>query len=144
MTSVALKTLKVAPFVGELAKRFAPYGLRFGNFLRVNPGSGSGSVVEARIHTSAQMLQRILEDLIHAAFSRSPESAELTIRSESAALEFRVSDCGPSVAFEQRAQMISDDLAFTKRAVEALGGALWMESNAPRGAVVCFVLPMGN
>ena len=86
----------------------------------------------------------ILEDLIHAAFSRSPESAELTICSESAALEFRVSDCGPSVALEQRAQMITDDLAFTKRAVETLGGTLWMESNAPRGAVVCFVLPMGN
>jgi signal transduction histidine kinase len=142
MTTVTLKTLKVAPFVGGLAKRFAPYGLRFGNFLRVNPGSGS--VVEPRIHTSAQMLQRILEDLIHAAFSRSPESAELTIRSESAALEFRVADSGSSVALEQRAQMISDDLAYTKRAVEALGGALWMESNAPRGAVVCFVLPMGN
>jgi signal transduction histidine kinase len=138
MTTVALKTLNVAPFVGGLAKRFAPYGLRFSNFLRVNP------VVEARIDTSAQMLQRILEDLIHAAFSRSPESTELTIRSESAALEFRVSDCGPSVALEQRAQMITDDLAFTKRAVEALGGTLWMESNAPRGAVVCFMLPMGN
>jgi signal transduction histidine kinase len=137
MAAVELKPLLVAPFVGGLAKAFAPYGLRFGNFLRVN------AAIETRIYTSAHMLQRILEDLIHAAFSRSPESAELTIRSESAALEFRVSDSGPTVALEQRAQQI-DELAFTRRAVEALGGTLWMESNAPRGAVVCFVLPMGN
>jgi signal transduction histidine kinase len=138
MAAIVLKPLSVAPFVGQLAKTFAPYGLRFGNFLRVN------AAVETRIYTSSQMLQRILEDLIHAAFARSPESAELTISSEFAALEFRVSDSGPSVALEQRAQVITDDLAFTKRAVEALGGTLWLESNAPRGAVVCFVLPMGN
>jgi len=136
MAAVELKPLLVAPFVGRLAKTFAPYGLRFGNFLRVN------AAVETRIYTSSKMLQRILEDLIHAAFSRSPESAELTISSESAALEFRIADSGPSMTLEQR--LITDDLAMTQRAVEALGGTLWLEANAPHGAVVCFVLPMGN
>lgn len=135
MLNVELKPLMVARFVGQLAKRFAPYGLRFENLLRVN------AVVEASIDTSAQMLQRILEDLIHEAFARSPESAELTIRSESAMLEFRIADRGSSVTLEQRT--LTDDLALTKRSVERLGGTLWMESSS-RGAVVCFVLPMGN
>ncbi|MFT3695530.1 MAG: hypothetical protein QM831_20510 [Kofleriaceae bacterium] len=125
------RAVEVEPLVDELASRFAPYGLRFGNIFQL------GDISNATLHTRPRLLRTVLEDLIHNAFSRSPEIAELAVCEERAALEFRIADRGTT-------GMMLDDIAFCRGAVEQLGGTLWVEQNAPIGAIVCFQLPMGN
>ncbi len=125
------RAVHVEPLVDELAARFRPYGLRFGNIFQL------GDISNATLHTRPRLLRTVLEDLIHHAFSRSPEIAELAVCEEHASLEFRVADRG-------RTEATDDELAFCRRAVESLGGTLWIEQNAPVGAIVCFQLPMGN
>lgn len=127
----AFRAVDVEPLVDELAARFAPYGLRFGNIFQL------GDISNATLHTRPRLLRTVLEDLIHNAFSRSPDIALLDVCEERAALEFRVADRGTT-------EILLDEISFCRSAVEQLGGTLWVEQNAPVGAIVCFQLPMGN
>ncbi|MEO8548406.1 MAG: hypothetical protein ABI678_00460 [Kofleriaceae bacterium] len=122
------------PFITSLVAQFAPYGTQFGNALT------AGAVPRGRIYTDLTLLRSVLEDLIRNAFSHSPTTAEISVVQGSSALQFRIADRGA----DELEDRIADCLEFSRDAVAALGGSLWLEANPPQGAVVCFVVPTGN
>ena len=108
----------------------------------------------AALSADAELLRRVLENLVENAIRHAPEGSEVQIRSRAAhgGIELRVQDAGPGVPVPQRERVFerfvqhgSDNatrsnrglgLAFCKLAVEAHGGRIWIEDGAP-GAVFC-------
>lgn len=107
------------------------------------------------------LLRRVLENLIDNAVRHAPEGSavRLAIEARAGAIELRVSDHGPGVPAELRAQVFERfvqvegapaivasragrglGLAFCKLVAEAHGGRIWIEDGAP-GAVFCVQVP---
>lgn len=128
------RSTELHPFITSVVAKFAPYGTRFGNALTL------GRVPPGRIYTDLEMLRTVLEDLIHNAFTHSPSTAEISVHEVPTALQFRIADRG----VDELEDRIPECLEFSREAVTALGGSLWLEANPPQGAVVCFVVPTGN
>lgn len=123
-------------------------------------GTSLTSVVDAAVATAdADLLRRVLENLVENAIRHAPEGTAVQVRAVATAdgLEIRVADAGVGVppearelVFERFARLGADvgvarssrglGLTFCKRAVEAHGGRIWIEDAAP-GAVFCVRLP---
>jgi two-component system sensor histidine kinase/response regulator len=110
-------------------------------------------VTTPTLHADADLMHRVLANLIENAIRHSPEGTEVHIAISSAAggFELRVRDRGPGVPaelreqvferFERGAQTASRSnrglgLAFCRLAVVAHGGKIWIEDAGP-GAVFC-------
>jgi signal transduction histidine kinase len=114
----------------------------------------------AHVRADADLLRRVLENLLENALRHAPEESVVLVSSvlHPEALEIRVADRGSGVPaalregiFDRFVQVESKDrsvtrsgrglgLAFCRLAVEAHGGKIWIEDGAP-GAVFCLSLP---
>jgi len=115
------------------------------------------------VQADADLLRRVLENLVENAIRHSPEGSVVRISSTllpaaGTGVRLCVADVGPGVpeaareqVFERFVQLDLDaatvtrmgrglGLAFCKLAVEAHGGRIWVEDAEP-GAAFCFVLP---
>jgi two-component system sensor histidine kinase/response regulator len=111
-------------------------------------------------HADADLLRRVLENLVENAIRHSPEGSVIRIHTleQPGGLLLRVADAGPGVPhgareqiFERFVQLGAENaaatrvgrglgLAFCKLAVEAHGGRIWVEDAEP-GAAFCLWLP---
>jgi signal transduction histidine kinase len=109
-------------------------------------------VAPQQIHADPDLIRRVLENLVDNAIRHAPAESRVRISSvdQGGEVEIRVADAGPGVppalrerVFERFVQ--GDDgprgsrglgLAFCKLAIEAQGGAIWIEDAHP-GAVFC-------
>ncbi|WP_437658680.1 hybrid sensor histidine kinase/response regulator [Sorangium sp. So ce1182] len=112
------------------------------------------------VQADPDLLRRTIENLLENAIHHAPVGSAVAVSAaeDGAAVELRVADSGPGVPAEMRARVFdrfvqlggdADDLhragrglglAFCKMAVEAHGGRIWVEDNAP-GAIFCVRLP---
>jgi signal transduction histidine kinase len=120
-----------------------------------------GSSIEARsVRADADLLRRVIENLLDNAVRHAPEDGRVHVATTKLedATEIRISDSGAGIApemrekiFERFVQVESGErlvtrtgrglgLTFCKLAVEAHGGAIWVEEGSP-GAVFCVRLP---
>ncbi|WP_438024141.1 hybrid sensor histidine kinase/response regulator [Sorangium sp. So ce233] len=112
------------------------------------------------VRADPDLLRRTVENLLENAIHHAPVGTAVAVSAvkDGAAVEIRVADAGPGVPAELRARVFdrftqlggdAEDLhragrglglAFCKMAVEAHGGRIWIEDNAP-GAIFCVRLP---
>ena len=99
-----------------------------------------------------ELVRRVLENLIDNAIRHAPEGTQVTIGATRTPghVELRIADAGSGVPADQRERLFDRfvqgsttaregrglGLAFCKIAVEAHGGAMWIEDAAP-GAIFC-------
>jgi signal transduction histidine kinase len=102
------------------------------------------SVAATTVYADPLVLRRVLEHLL----DNTETPAELAVIAEPTAVLFRIGDRGAGIPHAQRETVfdarVRASLAFCRSAVEAFGGRIWIEDNAPSGAVFCFLLPTGN
>jgi len=102
------------------------------------------AIAATTVYADAIVLRRVLEHLV----DNTETPAELAVIAEPTAVLFRIGDRGAGIPTAQREavfdQRVRASLAFCRTAVEAFGGRIWIEDNAPSGAVYCFLLPTGN
>ena len=102
------------------------------------------AVAATTVYADPLVLRRVLEHLV----DNTETPAELAVIAEPTAVLFRVADRGAGIPHAQRDRVFDEpvraSLAFCRAAVEAFGGRIWIEDNAPTGAVFCFLLPTGN
>lgn len=112
-------------------------------------------VAPQTIHADPDLIRRVLENLIDNAIRHAPAETRVRISSvaQGATVELRVADAGPGVppalrdrVFERFVQGDAGPrgsrglgLAFCKLAIEAQGGAIWIEDAQP-GAIFCIRL----
>lgn len=112
------------------------------------------------ISADVDLLRRVIENLLDNALRHAPERSEIRIAAmqREGAVEIRVADAGPGISPEMREKIFdrfvrveSDErvvtrtgrglgLTFSKLAIEAHGGTIWVEDAKP-GAVFCVRLP---
>jgi signal transduction histidine kinase len=112
---------------------------------------------DASVVADPDLLRRIIENLLDNAIRHAPEESaiRLTALRDGDVTEIRVSDAGQGIpellretVFDRFVQGDNESartgrglgLAFTKLAIEAQGGRIWIEDGAP-GAVFCLRLP---
>lgn len=119
----------------------------------------ASSVEAAGVEADADLLRRVLENLVENALRHAPRgtAVRVSVRRRGGEVELRVADAGRGVPPEQReriferfmqAEMAPNasrggrglGLAFCKLAAEAHGGRIWVEDGSP-GAVFCVRLP---
>lgn len=112
------------------------------------------------LRADADLLRRVLENLVDNAIRYAPEGSEVRVTTvrRTTGIEIRVADSGPGIApdlrekvFERFAQVDAGELSvratnglgltFCKLAIEAHGGTIWVEDGMP-GAVFCTRLPL--
>lgn len=107
------------------------------------------------IHADPDLIRRVLENLVDNAIRHAPAETRVRISSaaDGAGVELRVTDAGPGVPLALRDRVfdrfVQGDagprgsrglgLAFCKLAMEAQGGAIWIEDAHP-GAIFCIRL----
>jgi signal transduction histidine kinase len=114
----------------------------------------------ARVFADADMIRRVLENLIDNAAKHAPWDTDirLEVRTEAERMTFRVHDRGVSVPAEQRPALFDTGsgldresfsrvggglgLAFCRMAVLAHGGEIGVEDDQPDGCVFGFWLPL--
>ncbi|MBV8762922.1 MAG: response regulator [Deltaproteobacteria bacterium] len=143
------KDIDLGALVGRVLEELGPTAAHASVALTADVGS-------LRTSADPDLLARVLANLIENALRHSPEGTQVTVSAAEVegAVEMRVSDRGPGVPVEQRGSVFERfvggernatrtnrglGLAFCKLAVEAHGGRIWIEDNAP-GAVFCIRL----
>jgi two-component system, sensor histidine kinase and response regulator len=114
-------------------------------------------VQAATVHADADLLQRVLANLVENAIRHAPEGSQvrLSVAPAAGGVELAVADAGPGIPADQHEQVFERfvsgggattrtnrglGLAFSKLAVEAHGGRIWIEDAHP-GAVFHVFLP---
>jgi signal transduction histidine kinase len=119
-------------------------------------------VGETCVEIDAEVMRRIVENLVDNCVKHSPARGTISIRAAETAgrLELRVSDEGPGIPvdlrekiFEKYVQLAPRDgveaapmgrglgLAFCRLAAEAHGGHIWVEANPPHGTTFAVRIP---
>jgi hypothetical protein len=102
------------------------------------------AIAATTVYADPVLLGLVLENLL----DNTETAAELAVIAEPTAVLFRLADHGAGIPHAQREAVFHErvraSLAFCRATVEAFGGRIWIEDNAPSGAVFCFLLPTGN
>jgi len=102
------------------------------------------AVAATTVYANAEVLRTVLEHLV----DNTETPAELAVIAEPTAVLFRIADRGTGIPHDQRDAVfdakVRTSLAYCRSAVEAFGGRIWIDDNAPSGAVSGFLLPTGN
>jgi signal transduction histidine kinase len=116
-------------------------------------------VAPGALRADPDLLRRTLQNLVDNALRHSPRQSTLRLEARAGAggVEIAVCDEGPGVPREMRDRIFERyvqigeagacaggrglGLTFCRLAVEAHGGSLWIEDNAPRGSRFCFRIP---
>jgi len=102
------------------------------------------ALASTTVYADPSVLRSVLEHLV----DNAETPAELAVIAEPTAVLFRVADRGAGIPHAERETVfdarVRASLAYCRAAVEAFGGRIWIEDNAPSGAVYCFLLPTGN
>jgi two-component system sensor histidine kinase/response regulator len=150
----ALTRVDLAALIGEIRDAFSMRAKSAGIDLALEVGASA-------VTADADLLRRVLENLVDNAIRHSPEGSAIVLVSvqRESGVEIRVADGGPGIAaaardkvFERFVQLDNEPalerrggrglgLAFCKLAVEAHGGTIWVEDGRP-GAVFCLRLPV--
>lgn len=116
---------------------------------------------DAVVHADAELTERVLVNLLSNAVKHAPDGSVITLRvaeHHGKHLAFSVEDEGAGIpreltekVFETYAQVDTSGtgfldgtglgLAFSRKAVEAQGGRIWMKSAPDAGTIVTFTLP---
>ena len=144
----------VAALFGEVSELFAPQVERSSKTLELD-----ADLPNRVVHADRELLRRVLQNLVDNAVRHTPANG--TVRLEAHAVldgsvEFAVSDHGSGIPLELRERIFAPHafregctsgichglgLTFCRLAVDAHGGRIWVEENAPHGSRFCFVLP---
>lgn len=106
----------------------------------------------------ADLLRRVLENLADNALKYAPGgTVTLGARAEDSSVRITVADDGPGIPAESRSAIFEKyaridgsphaersrglGLTFCRLAVDAHGGRIWVDENAPRGSVFCVKIP---
>lgn len=116
------------------------------------------------IRADRDLLRRVLDNLLDNSFKYTPPGGTIAIEyraSEPGSVEVRVRDEGPGIPESMRERIFDKyfrldrdafvhgrisrglGLVFCRAAVEAHGGRIWVEDNAPKGTTFCLRLPIG-
>jgi signal transduction histidine kinase len=115
-------------------------------------------VLPGVLRADPDLVRRVLQNLVDNALHHGPApgTVRLEARAHAGWVALAVCDEGPRIPADmherifERYVRLGDDadrtghglgLAFCRQAVEALGGAIWIEDNEPRGNRFCFRLP---
>jgi signal transduction histidine kinase len=117
-----------------------------------------------RVVADRELLRRVLDNLLDNSFKYTPTGGTIGLEYRSPGpgeVELRVRDEGPGVPEAMRERIFDKyfrldrdafvhgrvsrglGLVFCRAAVEAHGGRIWVEDNAPRGTTFCIRLPRG-
>ena len=150
--------------LGEIVRKACESIRRQAEHRRMRLVAGVGLPVQG-FRADADLLQRLLENLLDNSLKYAPEGGEIRIeyrKSDEDWIEIRVADFGPGVPPEFRDSIFdkyarvarkpeaSDrasrglGLAFCNLAAKAHGGRIWVEDNIPAGSVFCVRLPVGG
>lgn len=120
----------------------------------------SYDVPQGALRGDRELLGRVLQNLVDNALRHSPSKSTVRLQARADAKWVTVAVCdeGPGIPADMRNRIfdryvrLGDEaektragfglgLSFCQLAVEAHGGAIWIEDNAPRGTQFCFRLP---
>lgn len=151
---VSRRPLGLARFAGELTASFERRHTVMGQVATI------AVVEDVTFNADPHLLRRVIENLVDNAFKYGSKRVEVTVAIDHHCIAFRVADDGPGVPREMRASVFEPTvrlardanmrdshglgLAFCKLAVEAHGGSIEIEDNAPRGAVFVAKFPYGG
>lgn len=112
------------------------------------------------INADRDIIRRVLENILDNAIKNSPRGSSIFLECQNDAgwNQIRIGDEGYGIPDELRHQVFDKyvqlsgapapriagrglGLAFCRIAIEAHGGKIWVESNAPQGSVFCVALP---
>ena len=145
--------IDVGALFAEVRDLLLPQAEKRGQSIELSPHAPPGA-----LQADPDLLRRVLQNLVDNALHYGPSHSivRLEARARDGWVECAVCDEGPSIPphlrehiFERYAR-IGDGanktgqglgLTFCRLAVEAHGGAIWIEDNEPRGNRFCFRLP---
>jgi signal transduction histidine kinase len=116
------------------------------------------------LRADRDLLRRVLDNLLDNSFKYTPPGGRIALEfalPEAGSVEIRVRDEGPGIPEAMRERIFDKyfrldrdafvhgrvsrglGLVFCRAAVEAHGGRIWVEDNAPKGTTFCLRLPLG-
>lgn len=153
-TMLNLKPVKLETLLRDTVEMVRPMTEEVGQTLSY---AGDGSLPQLQI--DADMVQRVIINLIENAVKHTPEGGSITVSARRSAdtVCVSVSDTGPGVPDNFKDEIFDKffrikhsnapegvglGLAFCRLAVEAHNGRIWVESEPGEGAVFTFALPV--
>jgi PAS domain S-box-containing protein len=154
---IILKPLSLKQMLEELVESFIPSANENGIYLRSDLPDELPEIV-----SDEEKLRRVLTNLIDNAVKFTPAGGQVSLRAgmENGSVVMTVADTGPGVPEEFRERIFQRfgqvpgvagqrrgtglGLAFSKLAVDTLGGEIWLEENEGGGSAFRIRLPCGG
>ena len=149
----------VAPFLGSLVSRLGLIARKAGVELRLE----TSDAADLQVRADPGKLEQVMNNLIDNAIKFSPAGEQVRLRAfpEDAHVVIRVSDCGPGISAEARANLFRPftpadvgpngrprgtglGLSIAKRIVDGHGGRIEVESTPGEGACFQVTLPVSR
>jgi PAS domain S-box-containing protein len=147
----------ISSLIGEAVEEVHPVAEARGHLLQFGLGKAELPMVEMDVDMIRRVLINLLENAIK--YTRTGGRIGVAARKHGRELLVSVTDNGPGIPageekaiFEKFARVHPEGhpkglglgLAFSRLAVEAHGGRIWVESELGKGSTFTFALPMGN
>ncbi len=146
------EAVRLLPLVQEVYR-----GLRFWDEAQGKDFSAQVQPDTLTAWADAELLRRVLTNLLHNAFRYTPEGGQVRVQAQPGPdgwVEIQVQDSGPGIPEDYRERIFQPffrvpgrrggsglGLAFCKLAVEAMGGRIWVESREGQGTTFVIHLP---
>ncbi len=146
------EAVPLSPLIQEVYR-----GLRFWDEAQSKDFSAQVQPEALTAWADAELLRRVLINLLHNAFRYTPEGGQVRVQAQPGPdgwVEIQVQDSGPGIPEDYRERIFQPffrvpgrsggsglGLAFCKLAVEAMGGRIWVESREGQGTTFFIRLP---
>jgi signal transduction histidine kinase len=151
--------IEVPALVHSVHQLMTPLAESLGQRIEVRVADGLPT-----LHADPELLRRVLQNLLDNAVRHSPRGTPvvLEVTGTDNGVVFRVRDRGPGVPAAMRDRIFDKyvrlpqqqpggtsfgkglGLAFSRIAVEAHGGRIWVEDNAPQGSIFAVLIPAAD